>query len=278
MRIALGARSDALAAALQRRLALLDGLHAFVELNVGSAGFANAFPAFASRLRGAVPGVRSLAVARGSVYEFVFPIEGNERILGYDLLFDARPEVRADAKRALEGQGPVLSIPIDLVQGGAGLIARRTVRRDQAVWGLVALALDLKPIFAEAGLDPPRGGLLVAVRVRDGSTLLGPDRVFSGRPILQPIDLPDGRWEIAGQPADGWEPALARDRRLWLGSGVVLSLIPMTAVLLLMWRQSFYRQSQRRTEALVEERTARPRPHVGHRPEQPRDSRPVAAG
>ena len=256
VRLAVGMRSSALLSALQRRLALVDGLHAFVELNLGSADFGPRFSAFASRLGATVPGVRNLAVAHGSVYQFVFPRQGNELVLGYDLLADSRPQVRADARRALQGKGLVLSGPIGFVQGGVGLIARRAVRLNGAVWGLVAVVLDLKPIFAEAGLDPPHGDLLVAVRVRGGPALLGSDRLFSSKSVVEAIDLPDGHWEMAGQPAGRWEALLERDRRLWFGSGLVLSLIPMTLVFLVAWRQGIRGQYQARTEALVEERTA----------------------
>jgi PAS domain S-box-containing protein len=256
VRVALGTRSNALVLALERRLALLDGLHAFVELNLGAPDFGSKFAAFAARLRTAVPGIRDFAVARGTAYQFVYPTEGNERILGYDLLMDARPEVRADTKRALESQGIVLSGPIDFVQGGIGLIARRAVREDHAVWGLAAVVLDLKPILAEAGLERSRGDLVVAVRVRGGPAILGSDQMFTGQSVVQRIDLPDGQWEIAGRPVGGWEPELARDRQLWLASGFVLSMVPMAVVFVLTWRQRVRGQYQARTEALVEERTA----------------------
>ena len=256
VRVALGTRSNALVSALERRLALLDGLHAFVELHLGSPDFGDKFSAFAARLRTAVPGVRDFAVARGSVYQFVYPPEGNERILGYNLLMDPRPEVRADTKRALDGQGLVLSGPIDFVQGGVGLIARRAVRLNDAVWGLAAVVLDLKPILVEAGLDPPSGDLVISVRVRGGSTIVGSGQTFSGQSVVQLIDLPDGQWEMAGRPKDGWALQIDRDGRLWMASGLVLSLVPMTLVFLFTWRQRVRRQYQARTEALVEERTA----------------------
>jgi sensor domain CHASE-containing protein len=143
----LSTRSNALVSALQRRLALLDGFHAFVELHLGEADFADQASLFAARLRAVVPGVRNLAVARGSAYVFVSPTEGNEPVIGYDLLRDERPQIRADAMRALEGRGLVLAGPTSLVQGGVGLIARRAVRANGTVWGLVAMVLDLQPIL-----------------------------------------------------------------------------------------------------------------------------------
>ncbi len=256
VRTVLSTRSNALVSALQRRLALLDGFHAFVELHLDAAGFTDQTVQFASRLRAVVPGVRDLAVARGSTYIFVAPAEGNERVLGYDLLLDPRPEIRADTRRALDGGGLALSGPTGLVQGGVGLIARRAVRANGTVWGLVAMVLDLEPILSEADLAPPARDLLVGVRVRGGTAVAGPARAFSGRPIVQVINLPDGQWEMAGQPGDGWETPLEQDRRLWFGSGVVLSLLPMTAVFVFTWRQRVRLQYQARTEALVEERTA----------------------
>lgn len=256
VRAVLSTRSNALVSALERRLALLDGFHAFVELYRDAADFTDRVAPFATRLRAVVPGVRNLAVARGSSYIFISPIEGNERVIGYDLLHDARREIRADTVRALEGRGLVLTGPTSLVQGGVGLIARRAVRVRGKVWGLVAMVLDVQPILHEAGLVPPARDLLVWVRVRGGPTVLDSSRAFSGPPVVQVIELPDGQWEMAGEPMEGWTASLQRDRRLWLASGLVLSLFPMTVVFVLTWRQRVRQQYQAQTEALVEERTA----------------------
>jgi PAS domain S-box-containing protein len=256
VRAVLSTRSNALVSALQRRLALLDGFHAFVELHPEAADLTDRAAPFAARLRAVVPGVRNLAVARGSSYIFVSPTEGNERVIGYDPLLDARREIRADTRRALEGRGVVLTGPTALVQGGVGLIARRAVRVRGEVWGLVAMVLDVQPILHEAGLVPPAPDLLVWVRVRGGPTVLDSSRAFSGQPVVQVIELPDGQWEMAGQPVDGWTVPLERDHRLWLASGLVLSLFPMTVVFVFTWHQRVRLQYQARTEALVEERTA----------------------
>jgi two-component system cell cycle sensor histidine kinase/response regulator CckA len=254
--VALGGRSSALASALGRRLALLDGLHAFVELEAGSDRLARVFPDFASRLRGAVPGIRNLAVARGTVYVLVSPLAGNEKIIGYNLLADPRAEVREDTRRALDGPGPSLSRPIELVQGGLGVIARRAVRQNGVVWGLVAIVLDIDPILKESGLVPTRGDVLIAVRAHGGSAFFGPPETFAGDPVIQQINLPDGSWDIAAQPRRSWRAPLMEERRLWLASGLVLVFIPMALVFALTWRQSVRRQYQADTERLIEERTA----------------------
>ncbi len=257
--LTLSARSQALAAAVARRLTLLDGVHAFVELELGSGEIARAFPEFASRLQRVVPGVRNLGVARGSTYVLVSPVEGNERILGYDPLTDSRPEVRADVKRVLEGEASVVSGPLDLVQGGSGLIARRAVRKDGRVWGFVAVVVDLQPIVQEALLNGPVGGLSVAVRQRGQPAFLGDDETFGNDPVMLDVNLPtvpDLRWQIAGRPVEGWNRRLVEGRGLWTASGVVLGLIPMALVFGLTWRLRVRTEYHQDTERLVNERTA----------------------
>ncbi len=256
VRLHLSAQSLALAAAIERRMTLLTGLLAFVELELGTPEFARDFPLYAARLHDTVPGVRNLAVSRGSVYEFVYPVPGNERVLGYDLMADQRPEVREDARRALEGTAAVVSGPLELVQGGTGFIARRAVRHEGRVWGLVVVVVDLDPILKEAGFGRPVGDLDVAVRAVGGRAFVGRDATFAADSERLRIPLPGSPLEIAGRPARGWDVRLAGERRLWTAAGLVLSLVPMAFVFVLTWRQRVRAAYHRETERLVEERTA----------------------
>ncbi len=256
VRVALSVRSNALVSALERRIALFDGLHAYVELRLRSPDFADRFTTFASRVRTTVPGVRDIALARGKAYEIVIPPAGRARTPGDDPLHDPRPDVRADTRRALDGDALVLSGPADFARGDLVLVVRRAVHVEGRTWGLLAAVLDFQPILDEAGLSSSRGGLLIAVRRGREGRLVGPAEAFQGNPVRQAIDLPDGPWEMAGRPEDGWGAALRPSRHLWLVSGIVLSLVPMTLVFVLAWRQRVRSQYQARTEALVEERTA----------------------
>jgi PAS domain S-box-containing protein len=252
----LSERSQALTAAVASRITLLEGFHAFVELQLLHGELERTFPDYAARLRAVVPGVRNLGVARGSTYFLVSPVEGNEKILGYNPLVDSRPDVRAAAQRALDGEATVVSGPLELVQGGMGLIARRAVRLHGRVWGFAAVVVDLGPILDDAGLNRPSGDLIIALRVKGQPAFLGSDETFRHDPVLRAMELPGGTWEIAGQLAGGWLPRLAEERRLWTASGLVLSLIPMTLVFALTWRQHVRTVYHQETERLVRERTA----------------------
>jgi PAS domain S-box-containing protein len=249
-------RSQALASAVLRRLTLLDGFHAFVEVQLGLGQLERTFPQYAAHLQEAVPGVRNLGVAHGSTYILVSPVQGNEKILGYDPLADTRPEVRDDARRMLEGNGAVMSGPLDLVQGGVGLIVRRAVRHEGRLWGFVAVVADIDPIVGEAGLDRPPPDLAVAVRVKGQRPFVGSADTFGGDSVVRDVDLTFDKWEIAGRPVGGWRLRIAEARRLWTAAGLVLSLIPTTLVFVLTWRQRVRAAYHQETERLVKERTA----------------------
>jgi PAS domain S-box-containing protein len=256
LRLRLAERGQLLVAAVAGRVTMLAGLHAFVEAEVAHGQLERTFTAFASRLHRAVPGVRNVAVARGSTYTLVYPLEGNEKILGYNPLADPRPAVQADARRALQGTAPAVSGPVDLVQGGTGLIARRAVYRDGDLWGFVAVVVDLGPILREARLDRPADDIVLAARVRGRGVFLGEEATFGADPEIIEVSLPDGQWQIAGHPAGGWQSLLAEERQLWLASGLAFGLVPVALVFAFTWRQRVRSAYHQETERLVEERTA----------------------
>ncbi len=73
-------RGNALDAALNRRLALLEGLGAFVRAELDSTGRIQErrFNTFAAGLSASARGIRSFVVAPGGVTRYVYPRVGNE--------------------------------------------------------------------------------------------------------------------------------------------------------------------------------------------------------
>jgi sensor domain CHASE-containing protein len=68
------ARGSALSSAVNRRLARLQGLHAFVKTEGAEVDFATKFDHFAADLFSGSRGIRSLAVAPDSEVRYVYPL------------------------------------------------------------------------------------------------------------------------------------------------------------------------------------------------------------
>jgi len=81
--------------AFGRHFALLRGLRAFVEAHAFAPTLGEEFKTFAAELVAGSKGIRNLSVAPGGVQRYVYPLRGNEIVLGHNLLKDSRPNVRA---------------------------------------------------------------------------------------------------------------------------------------------------------------------------------------
>ena len=201
---------DRLDSTLSGNLQLVKGLVSVVNLepNLTQARFEQAAaPLFAEHNQ-----LRNIAVAPGMVIRMVYPLAGNEKAVGLDYL--ATPGQRETAIRARDSGRIVLAGPLQLAQGGTGLIARMPVVVPDAhgvrrFWGLVSTVIDPDKLYRDAGLLAPELPIRIAIRGRDslgkeGAVFFGEADVFAQSPVRADITLPQGTWQMAAVPVAGW--------------------------------------------------------------------------
>lgn len=238
----------ALGGAITQRLALLRGLSAFVESHASAATLGEEFKIFAAGLFTHSKGIRNFVVAPGGVLRYVYPLGGNESLLGHNLIQDPRPNVRADVKRAIRSRKITLTGPYQLRRGGLGLVARLAVSKEGSFWGLVAMVLDVPPILEVVGLYDYAGNSSLAVRDGSGQILFGDGAVFNGGPVLYQVELPEGAWDLGAVPRRGWNASIRRPL-------VVFDSVFLTIALLLTCLTYLLVNRQARLNRLVERRT-----------------------
>lgn len=165
--------ANTLADVISRRLALNRALRVFVETYWGSPNLAQDFTIFASGLQAGAKGIRALELMPRGVCEYVFPLAGNESMLGHNMFQDEREEVLEDLRRALHLGRVIVNGPLELRQGGQGLLAREAVFVHGSFWGFVTTVLDLPPILEEAGLKDATLALQPALRDTRGRVFFG---------------------------------------------------------------------------------------------------------
>ncbi len=218
------------------------------------------FNTFAAGLLASSPWIRAFQVVADGVITHTYPLKGNETVRGYNLLTDPRPVIGGDVLRAQRTGRVTITGPIDLVQGGMGLIIRRPLpRTGGAPARLVAIVLNIGPWFAESGLSGEGASeVQFAIRQTSGAVFFGPPAVFTRRPVLRPLALADGSWEIGARPRDGWQAGASGP--LWgfrLTGGAVIALLCLTVFVLAYGRANLSRIVLERTEALRHELAAR---------------------
>ncbi|MBB2485761.1 PAS domain S-box protein [Mitsuaria sp. WAJ17] len=207
------------------------------------------------------PQVRSIAIAPDDVVRLVYPLPGNERALGLD--YRSVPAQWRQVQQARESQAALLVGPVQLVQGGQGLILRNPVFLPSSppaaprYWGMVSVVADLDRFMADAGLGahPELGLLLTESRggKEAGPLIWGQSALLKLPPrdlVQQRVQVPGAQWLLAAQPTDGWQDQPFR----WQSAEVLAAAVAggvLSLLLALLVRQS--RVLQQRNETLARE-------------------------
>ncbi len=120
-------RVDALRSAAIRGVSLLSALVSFTDSRRDRAQFDSEFPTFARGVF-AERGLRALQFIEDGRIVVVWPTPGNEAAVGYDLAQHPDPRVRVDLASAMMSSAVTFTGPVDLVQGGLGVLVRQRLR------------------------------------------------------------------------------------------------------------------------------------------------------
>lgn len=183
--------------------------------------------------------IRNIGGAPDLVIRLMYPLEGNERVIGLDFNKDEAQRDAALKAKALNRL--LIAGPLTLIQGGDAIVARIPVFASEstatpgAFWGLISTVIDIDAIFKDSGIEALNEDLSVAIRGKDATGSSGPffqgDPAITGRsPVLAEISLPFGSWQVLAVPKRGW-PVLAANRSeillqyVFAGAFIVIPLI-----------------------------------------------------
>ncbi len=217
------------------------------------------YNALAAPLIDNYPQLRNIGAAPDLVMRYMYPLEGNEAIVGVD--FRDIPAQSAAAFQAREVGQLVLAGPVDLLQGGQGLIGRVPVflhgadhgHGDDGFWGLLSVVIDMEEFLRAGGLLQDDLPLQLAIRGKDargssGALFFGLQDVFDADPVLAEVSLPYGSWQMAAIPVHGWPLRSSHAeliRVLFLFGGVLLVLpVALASRLFVLRRESLCRLEQ----------------------------------
>lgn len=221
-----------------------------------------AFATFAAGLHSSTKWIRSFQIVSSGIITQSYPVQGNEFANGYNLLTDPRPMIGRDVLRALADRQVTITGPLNLIQGGVGIILRKPLppTADEPA-RLVTIVLNIAPLLADAGIaGQATSEVQIAIRRDTGEVFFGPPAVFEHQPVTQQVTLPDGAWEMGAWPVEGWRVA-GRDsvRLLYLMGGVIIGLIGLLVFAIARHQANLTATVAERTLELRDELAARRR-------------------
>ncbi len=159
--------------------------------------------------------IRNIALAPDNIVRFVYPLPGNEKAIG--LNYRKNTSQWPSVAQTIATRRTVIAGPVKLVQGGTGFISRTPIYiaadsdhlpQDQ-YWGLASIVIEKELLLGAAGLYDKDLDTEIAIRGKDGlgaqgEIFAGDPAVFLGNPVLLPVNLPEGGWQLAAMPVGGW--------------------------------------------------------------------------
>lgn len=208
------------------------------------------------------PQIRNIAIAPDLKVTMVFPLEGNESVLGLD--YRRNPEQEAAAREVLSTGKPLVTGPINLIQGGKGLIARFPLTRiddngNNHNWGILSSVIEMSRIYRDSGLRIADPDIRIVMRVRSklnglNEPFYGDPAILNRDPIKTTLDLGFDTWELFAIPSEGWgaTDSQFRFRISLLGIAVALLIPLLLAGRLMADRQGHIEALQEREDQLAE--------------------------
>lgn len=212
-----------------------------VQLMRGVVGYVRAAPDLTQEdfellardmLEGAADHVRNMALARNLTISHIFPIAGNEAAIGLDYRLVAQqwPAV----ERAIRERQTVIAGPVNLAQGGIGLIARFPIflrtggENNGDLWGIASTVIDFEGLLARVGYARYAESHRLALVGQDGdaaneSIIWGDADIRLHDPVSLAIVIPEGNWRILAAPRGGW-PVFTPYFPYFLAAGLLVAL------------------------------------------------------
>ncbi|SMX30243.1 Blue-light-activated protein [Pelagimonas phthalicica] len=194
----------------------------------------------------------NIAWAPDLVISHVYPIAGNEALIGLD--YRDLPTQIEQVQQVKDTGTPALIGPLSLVQGPKGVILRvpvfETTQGDPQFRGVLSLVYNLDLLLASVGMTDDGLGLEMALLTESGdvSVSLGTADYAdwsAQNPVAEPISLLGRSWTLMAQPSGGWAQA-DMERVIMMAGLSIASLIIAIVSIAAIWLAASLKEAERK--------------------------------
>ncbi|HCS63540.1 MAG TPA: diguanylate cyclase [Cellvibrio sp.] len=239
---------------LDQALTLNYSLAAMVRLGQGST---SRFEDAARELLPYFNSVSHISLAPNGIITQVYPLQGNEKSVGLNLLEDSIQN--KEAIRARDSGKLTLAGPVNLVQGGLGAVARLPVfMEDQGgrqFWGFTLVVIRINHLLETANLTQLHDQAIAYHLWRTNPDTGAQDTIAANAPeqlhdpVHKSFEVPNGTWTLSVSPVAGWI-------NVWRLGGEILVALTLSLLLAYQtWLMAMLQRQRRSLQDAVSEQT-----------------------
>jgi PAS domain S-box-containing protein len=187
---------DKLQVALSHSFAATKMLALLIDKN----GQINNFDSIAAQVLETGTDIDAVQMVPGGIIKYVYPLEGNEKALGYNILKDSTRN--KEAYKAIEQKSMYFGGPFELKQGGMGVVGRLPVFRQNKFWGFSAAVIKMATLYRVAGIDSSgKDGYYFQLSKVNPSTnkeefFMPQHKELSHNQVVS-VKVPNGEWKLS---------------------------------------------------------------------------------
>jgi PAS domain S-box-containing protein len=142
--------------------------------------------------------IDALQLTRKGVITHVYPLKGNEVVIGYDVFKDSIRSI--EAFKAVEKRRLYFAGPFELVQGGTAVVGRLPMFKNDDFVGFSVVLIKLSTLIKAAGMDRDAGEFtyqLSKINPRTGKEeYFLPGKSAEDKQFAFAVEVPDGEWKL----------------------------------------------------------------------------------
>ena len=187
---------DRLQEALTHSLAATKILDFLIDKN----GQIDKFDSVAEQVLESGKDIDAIELVPGGIIKYVYPLQGNENVIGYNILQDTTRN--KEAYKAIEKKKLFFAGPIALKQGGMGVVGRLPVFRQNKFWGFSAVVIKMETLYKSAGIDTKetKGYYFQLSKINldtKKEEFFLPEHKELANMQSVSVEVPDGEWQLS---------------------------------------------------------------------------------
>jgi PAS domain S-box-containing protein len=170
-----------------------------LALTIDDNGKVNDFNAIGAQLIESNNDIVAVQLVPDGIIKYTYPLKGNEKSIGLNIL--ESKYLKDEAIASIFRRKMYFAGPLELVQGGQGIVGRLPVYNNNRFWGFSAVLLKLDQLLKNAGVDQSTTSkYYFQFSKKDPSTneeifFIKRGKEFEGNPFVSAI-IPDGNWKV----------------------------------------------------------------------------------
>ncbi|MCL9805432.1 PAS domain S-box protein [Flavobacterium amniphilum] len=170
-----------------------------LALSINDSGEPKNFEEIAENLVSSYDNINAVQLVPGGVIKYTYPLKGNEAATNFDILH--HPLHRKAALKAIQTKSMYFSGPVELKQGGLGVVGRLPIFKKGKFWGFSAVIVKFDTFIKSTGISSFKSDKyyfqLSKINPVTGKKefFLDDKSDFSDK-TFKVVDIPEGDWKL----------------------------------------------------------------------------------